>query len=63
MTQKPAEDQVGYKHASKDGTFKRQISSFRSWISSEPGAEFPPEKDRYVNAHIFKKIQHPTESE
>ncbi|KAF8864664.1 hypothetical protein BDZ45DRAFT_701753 [Acephala macrosclerotiorum] len=32
----------------KDGTFDRQISSFRSWISSKPGAEFPPEKDRYV---------------
>lgn len=32
----------------KNGTFDRQISSFRSWISSKPGAEFPPEKDRYV---------------
>jgi len=32
----------------KNGTIDRQVSSFRSWISSEPGAEFPPEKDRYV---------------
>ena len=32
----------------KDGHFKRPDSKFRSWISSEPGAEFPPEKDRYV---------------
>lgn len=48
MSQKPAEDQVGYKFASKTGNFNRQVSSFRSWISSEPGAEFPPEKDRYV---------------
>ena len=31
-----------------NGTFKRQVSSFRSWISNEPGARFPPEKDRYV---------------
>ena len=32
----------------KDGRFRRQDSAFRSWISSEPGAQFPPEKDRYV---------------
>lgn len=36
------------KIAGKDGRFKRPDSAFRSWISSEPGAEFPPEKDRYV---------------
>ena len=42
---------MGYKHATPDGSFKRQISSFRSWISSEPGAEFPPEKGRYVGLH------------
>jgi putative glutathione S-transferase len=51
MAKKPAENQVGYKHLEKgDGKFNRQISSFRSWISSEPGAEFPPEKDRYVSS-------------
>ena len=36
------------KIAGKDGRFKRPDAAFRSWISSEPGAEFPPEKDRYV---------------
>lgn len=34
----------------KSGEFKRQVSSFRSWISRESGAEFPPEKGRY---HIY----------
>lgn len=33
----------------KDGAFKRPVSSFRSWISNEPGAQFPAEKDRYVS--------------
>ncbi|OGM41622.1 glutathione S-transferase omega-like 2 [Aspergillus bombycis] len=34
----------------KSGEFKRQASAFRNWISREPGAEFPPEKDRY---HLY----------
>ncbi|KAI9036383.1 glutathione S-transferase family protein [Aspergillus affinis] len=34
----------------KSGEFKRQQSVFRNWISSKPGAEFPPEKDRY---HLY----------
>ncbi|PWY89026.1 ubiquitin-activating enzyme E1 [Aspergillus heteromorphus CBS 117.55] len=34
----------------KSGEFKRQTSTFRNWISSEPGAEFPPEKGRY---HLY----------
>lgn len=34
--------------ADKDGHFRRQPSQFRDWISRESGAEFPPEKDRYV---------------
>lgn len=34
----------------KSGEFKRQTSSFRDWISSEPGARFPPEKGRY---HVY----------
>ena len=38
------------KWASKDGEFRRQTSVFRNWISSEPGAEFPAEKDRY---HLY----------
>ncbi|KAL3473624.1 haloacid dehalogenase [Aspergillus californicus] len=37
-----------YKHADKDGHFRRKDSVFRSWISRSPGADFPPEKDRYV---------------
>jgi len=36
--------------ASKDGEFKRQNSQFRNFISKEPGAQFPPEKDRY---HLY----------
>ncbi|KAI1734377.1 ubiquitin-activating enzyme E1 1 [Xylaria scruposa] len=34
----------------KSGEFKRQASSFRDWISNEPGAKFPPEKGRY---HLY----------
>jgi putative glutathione S-transferase len=30
------------------GRFKRPDAAFRNWVSREPGAEFPPEKDRYV---------------
>ncbi|KAH8809273.1 glutathione S-transferase [Xylogone sp. PMI_703] len=45
-TAKPVTDV--YKFAQSDGKFNRAPSVFRSWISSEPGAEFPPEKDRYV---------------
>lgn len=32
----------------KDGSFKRPESSFRNWISSEPGAKHPPARNRYV---------------
>ncbi|OAQ87526.1 ubiquitin-activating enzyme E1 1 [Purpureocillium lilacinum] len=32
------------------GEFKRQVSSFRNWISRESGAQFPPEKGRY---HLY----------
>lgn len=34
----------------KSGEFKRGQSAFRNWISSKPGAQFPPEKDRY---HLY----------
>jgi len=34
----------------KTGEFKRQVSSFRDWISNEPGAKYPPEKGRY---HLY----------
>ncbi|RAL14966.1 E1 ubiquitin-activating protein ubaA [Aspergillus homomorphus CBS 101889] len=36
--------------ADKSGEFKRQTSAFRNFISSKPGAEFPPEKGRY---HLY----------
>lgn len=36
------------KRTDPDGKFRRPDSKFRSFISSEPGAQFPPEKDRYV---------------
>ncbi|KOS22832.1 Glutathione S-transferase omega-like 2 [Escovopsis weberi] len=38
------------KKGDTSGEYKRQTSSFRRWISSEPGAEFPPEKGRY---HLY----------
>ncbi|KAI0344368.1 hypothetical protein BDW22DRAFT_1328021 [Trametopsis cervina] len=34
--------------ASADGKYRRQASSFRNFISSDPNAEFPAEKGRYV---------------
>lgn len=34
----------------KSGEFKRQVSSFRNWISRESGAKYPPEKGRY---HLY----------
>jgi len=34
----------------KTGEFKRGQSAFRNFISKEPGAQFPPEKDRY---HLY----------
>lgn len=34
----------------KSGEFKRQVSSFRNWISRESGAQFPPERGRY---HLY----------
>ncbi|ORY64879.1 glutathione S-transferase [Pseudomassariella vexata] len=38
------------KPGDKSGEFKRQASSFRNWISTESGAQFPPEKGRY---HLY----------
>jgi hypothetical protein len=34
----------------KSGEFKRGQSAFRNFISRKPGAQFPPEKDRY---HLY----------
>ncbi|KAH8173556.1 glutathione S-transferase omega-like 2 [Sarocladium implicatum] len=38
------------KPGDNSGEFKRQVSSLRSWISREEGAQFPPEKGRY---HLY----------
>jgi len=32
----------------KDGHFRRQVSSFRNFVSADPNAEFPAQKGRYV---------------
>jgi hypothetical protein len=40
--------------AGKDGEFKRQQSQFRNFISKDPSAEFPAEKDRY---HLCKDVE------
>jgi glutathionyl-hydroquinone reductase len=32
---------------SPEGEFKRKDAAWRSWISRDEGAEYPPEKDRY----------------
>lgn len=40
----------------KDGQFRRQVSSFRDAISSEPGAQFPAEKGRY---HLYVSLACP----
>ncbi|KAJ6172398.1 hypothetical protein N7470_001465 [Penicillium chermesinum] len=37
-----------FKFADSDGHFRRKDSAFRSWISRDPAAELPAEKDRYV---------------
>ena len=51
MTTKTETEGSGMKHAGmadKDGHFRRQESQFRSRVSSDPNAEFPAEKGRYV---------------
>ncbi|KAK6202499.1 extra cellular matrix protein [Scheffersomyces amazonensis] len=44
------------KWAEKDGSFKRKPSQFRDWISSKPGAKFPPELNRY---HLYVSLACP----
>ncbi|PMD52429.1 glutathione transferase [Hyaloscypha bicolor E] len=36
------------KLADQDGQFRRKVSQFRNFISSDPSSPFPAEKDRYV---------------
>lgn len=38
------------KFADKDGAYRRKASLFRNFISSKPGAQFPPEANRY---HVY----------
>ncbi|KAF3932346.1 hypothetical protein ABW20_dc0102983 [Dactylellina cionopaga] len=45
---KTDKDNAIHKFADKDGHFRRKDSVFRSFISPDPDAEFPAEKDRYV---------------
>jgi len=40
----------------KSGEFRRQTSSFRAFVSAEPGARHPPEKDRY---HLYVSLACP----
>ncbi len=40
----------------EDGSFKRNITSFRNWISSEENSKFKPEKDRY---HLYVSLACP----
>lgn len=52
----PAEKTKGLGFANKDGHYRRQVSQFRNAISSKPGAEFPPDKDRY---HLYVSLACP----
>jgi putative glutathione S-transferase len=38
------------RESADDGSFRRQESQFRRWVSDEPGAEFPPVAGRY---HLY----------
>jgi glutathionyl-hydroquinone reductase len=38
------------RESADDGSWRRQDSQFRRWVSGEPGAEFPPQSGRY---HLY----------
>jgi glutathionyl-hydroquinone reductase len=38
------------RESAEDGSFQRQESRFRRWVSADPGAEFPPVTGRY---HLY----------
>jgi glutathionyl-hydroquinone reductase len=38
------------RESADDGSFRRQESQFRQWVSADPGAEFPPVAGRY---HLY----------
>ncbi|KAI9314312.1 glutathione S-transferase [Dichotomocladium elegans] len=42
--------------ASKDGEFRRQVSTFRDFVSDEPNSRFKPEADRY---HLYVSLACP----
>lgn len=44
------------KFADKDGSYRRQASQFRDFISKKPGAKFPPEANRY---HLYVSLACP----
>ncbi|MCJ1477287.1 hypothetical protein MMC13_005958 [Lambiella insularis] len=48
MAPRAESDRPILKHADEDSDFHRVASKFRDWISSDPSASFPAEKDRYV---------------
>lgn len=48
MATTPADQSDNF--AQPSGSFERQTSSFRSWVSTEPGAEFPAASGRY---HLY----------
>ena len=48
MSQHADPNRSVFKHADDDGKFRRSASQFRDWVSPDPSAEFPAEKDRYV---------------
>ncbi|MBV8998938.1 MAG: glutathione S-transferase C-terminal domain-containing protein [Solirubrobacterales bacterium] len=35
------------RESAADGSFRRQVSQFRRWVSADPGAEFPVQAGRY----------------
>ncbi|KAJ9643756.1 S-glutathionyl-(chloro)hydroquinone reductase [Knufia peltigerae] len=45
------------KPGDKSGEFKRQQSSFRSWISKDPNSEFPAEKGRTLIVRKLKGLE------
>jgi glutathionyl-hydroquinone reductase len=40
----------------EDGSYKRNVTSFRNWISSEKDSIFKPEKERY---HLYVSLACP----
>ncbi len=43
-----ATDEKKLEMTDSDGHFRRKASQFRNFVSADPSAEFPAEKNRYV---------------